>query len=282
MPYLSANNFAQMKKILVPTDFSQNATNALVFGLELARKNNAEVILLNAYSIPYSGSTAVIDISDVLKEEAWKELEKQMDMCRAKYQDVKVTPIAAYGAAADVVADAVDAYQIDLIVMGTKGAHGVKGVVFGSVTSATASRAKIPLLAIPEENEYAAPKIIALATDFKINDASNYNVLGGFLSAYMAELDILNVTSDIKALNQDELKNKFSSSLPILTKGIHTFSFIQDGSVEDGIVNHLINRSSDMLVVVAHQYGFFERLVRRSMSRRLTLHANMPLLILRD
>jgi hypothetical protein len=137
-------------------------------------------------------------------------------------------------------------------------------------------------LAVPEENEYADPKIIALASDFKVKNAANYQILENLMNTYMAELDILNVSTDVKSLNQDDLKSSFSSSLPKLTKGIHSFRFIQDDDVEDGIVNHLVNRPAHMLVVVAHQYNFFERLVRRSMSRRLTLHANMPLLILRD
>jgi nucleotide-binding universal stress UspA family protein len=271
-----------MKKILVPTDFSQNANNAMIYALELARQTGSQVILLNAYSIPYSGSTVVIDITDILKEEAWKELEKQMDVCRTRYQDVHVTPVAEYGAAADVVAAAVDSYAVDMVVMGTKGAHGLKGAVFGSVTAATAKRSKAPLLAVPEDFEYKKPRKIAFATDFKVNDASHFNVLAAMLKASGAELELINVSADVHAINKDELEAGVKAKMPEVFAGIHSFKYVQDSDVEEGITNHLINNPADMLVTVAHHYGFFERLVHRSIARRLTLHTHIPLLFLHD
>lgn len=271
-----------MKKILVPTDFSQNANNAFLYALETARSAGTEVILLNAYSIPYSGSTVVIDITDVLKEESWKELEKQMEICRAQYPDVKVTPVSEYGSAADVVADAVDNFQIDMVIMGTKGAHGLKGAVFGSVTAATAKRCKVPVLAVPEDFEYEKPKKVVFATDFNLKAGVSFPALESIIAANRAELEIINVSQDVKSVDQYSMEAKFRNAAPVLVQNVHSFKFIQGNDVEDGIFNHLLNNPADMLVVVAHHYGFFERLVHRSMARRLTLHVNVPLLFLHD
>ena len=271
-----------MKKILVPTDFSPNAQNAFVYALELAKEFEAEVILLNTYSIPYSGSTVMVDITDVLKEEAWKELEKQMETARLQYPSVHVTPAAEYGSAADVITAAVDNFGIDFIIMGTKGAHGIKGTIFGSITSAVMKKVDIPVLAVPEDFEYKKPKSVLYPTDLSGGYGDHFKALKSILEKFQSELTILNVSEDAAELNQEKIKADFTKEHQELLTGTHEFVFVQDDEVEEGIVTHIVNNPCDLMVTVAHHYGIFERLMHRSMVRRLTLHSTVPLLIVRD
>jgi nucleotide-binding universal stress UspA family protein len=271
-----------MNKILVPTDFSANSTNALVYAMEVARKFNSQVILLNAYSIPYSGSTIIVDITDMLKEEAWKGLEGQYELVKHKYSDVKVNMVAEYGAAADIIAGIVETYHIDMVVMGTKGAHGLKGVILGSVTAAAAKRLRVPLLAIPEDVEYKNPKRFVMATDYKLNHPEQLLPLEKLMSAFGGEIDFVNVSDNVKDASLDALESEFKAKVPGLLKEIHTFRRVQSNDVENGIINHLVNHPVDIMVVVSHHRGFFENIFHRSMAKRLTLHTALPLLFIND
>ena len=115
-----------MKKILVPTDFSETANKARDYAIQLAQLIEAEIILLNTFHIPYSGASAgtLINLDKIALEESEKAMELQLEYINLNYSNVKFRTLCAPGLLVDSVRKISNKDEIDLIVMGTTGASG--------------------------------------------------------------------------------------------------------------------------------------------------------------
>ena len=159
-----------MKKILVATDFSTCAHNAMEYALELAKELHVEVCAIHAI-----GSTEGINnnIYDALyiedyyntKREALKEWTN-MFISNENYKTVQVSSFCEVGSVSGVITKYMENNPVELLVMGTMGSTGIIGI-FGSNASTMISKTKTPTLVVPLESKYARQPVITLATDFQ-------------------------------------------------------------------------------------------------------------------
>ena len=154
-----------MKKILVPTDFSEAAKNALNYAIELAKKSGSEIYLHHAYTMPQSGSAVMIDVSDVLKQDAEKNLAKEVERVSSKLENINLHTQSSYSVAVSSIAEFCTKLSVDLIVMGTTGASGMKEVFVGSNTAALIKETRCPIIVVPVEHTNKTIKNIAVSTD---------------------------------------------------------------------------------------------------------------------
>jgi nucleotide-binding universal stress UspA family protein len=143
--------FTRPQRILVPTDFSEQARPALDLAIELAREHGASIHVLHAYELPTSvtmayGIAVPQSVWDGVQEAAAKELAKVVE--RVKSAGVPVTSQLVTAPAADSIADAATAQRSDVIVMATRGLTGVKHVLLGSVAERTLRIAPCPVLTV--------------------------------------------------------------------------------------------------------------------------------------
>ncbi|MFN3316852.1 MAG: universal stress protein, partial [Raineya sp.] len=148
-----------MKKILVPTDFSDFADKALQTALNLAQKSGAELILLNANEM----AVAALPIAeyyyyDKEKEQGYlqmvnESLDKTLQKIASEMDvaDVKISTMVESGLLVDVIEEVAKREQVDLIVMGTQGATGTKEMLVGSNTEKVVRNAPCPVLAVPKK-----------------------------------------------------------------------------------------------------------------------------------
>ena len=131
-----------MKRILIPTDFSNNAWNAICYAMQLFRNQECDFILLNTYTpvIPSSRFMAPmingVRIEDAVRSTSENGLEKTVERIKTTFNNPKhcFETISSFNLLADEVKDVVENYNIDLIVTGTKGASGMEEVFMGSNT----------------------------------------------------------------------------------------------------------------------------------------------------
>lgn len=152
------------KKILLPTDFSENANNAFTFALELCRKLHAQLILLHAYQAP-SSTGMFISVESYMREDAQSDMlpfiNKAAEVIHRQNVEsiiVKMDPISA------ITSVAINK-EVDMIVMGTQGANSLVDIFLGTNTVGVMSKTDIPLLAIPNEFSFRPIKEITLAVD---------------------------------------------------------------------------------------------------------------------
>jgi len=272
-----------MKKILVPTDFSKAAQNALDYAIQLAKKIDAEIFLHHAYTMPQSGSAVMIDVSDVLKQDAEKNLAKEVERVQADLGEVTMQTQSFYSGAVASIAEFCTKLSVDLIVMGTTGATGMKEMFVGSNTSALIKETSCPIIAVPAEFTSTEIKNIAVSTDLShIKDGKIYNPLKELTKDTGGHLTLINISDNMTAVDAAEFINE-AADLDDLFMGIeHTFKFIEENDVEKGILNFVNENNIDLLAVVSRKRGFFERLFHKSVSKKLAMHAKVPILILSE
>jgi len=173
-----------MKKILVPVDFSENAMTAALYAVELARTIGYSTHLIHTY-LPFSSSFAgeklneeLFEIETAMAEENMLDFEKRL---KEKSADADITSSCESGLLSEVVLKMINDEEFPLIVMGTKGASGLKYAVLGSNTFDIIKKSSVPVLAIPEVELSPQLVRVGLLTNFK---ASEIEVLESYISIF--------------------------------------------------------------------------------------------------
>ena len=146
------------KKILLPTDGSEYANKAAEHAIWIAHASGAEIIALNVIEtsslVGLPAEDLIVRIKDMLKEEGRIALEHIFEMSTKENQeegDLKVTLKTKEGSPADVILKTIEEEDVDLVVMGTSGKHGLDRFLLGSVTEKVVKSAKCPVLAVHVE-----------------------------------------------------------------------------------------------------------------------------------
>ena len=226
----------------------------------------------------------MIDISDVLIKKAEEDIRLLIEEIRhnKKNNDCIIRWSCEYGPASEVIASKVASDDFDLVVMGTKGANSVASKLLGSVTYNTIRKIKIPIIVVPEKSVNGEINKIIFATDLHINGSiKKLDYLRDFAIDLGSTIDVLYVNQnpnekpDIQmAIDSMRLDNK-------LKEVYHNFEVVENENIEDGINEFISTHPCDILAVMPKHYGFLEGLFHKSMTRSLTMHARLPLLVLR-
>jgi len=271
-----------MKQILVPTDFSDDARNASHYAAKLAEKLNASITLLHAYMLP----TPVSEVPYVMinAEEMQKENEEiaraEAEKLKATYK-VQVNYIVRLGFPSDEIEAVIEDSGIDLVVMGMKGKGTLEKIV-GSTTTSTLKKIRIPLLIIPEKATYKESRQVTYATDYSYEvNPKIYGPLIEFLRLFKGELNIVHVkktSEDVKLqeASAEKQMEAFFGSIP------HHYHTVTDAHVQHGIESYLTDHPTDLLVMVAHERSFWERLFGKSHTKEMVYNTHIPLLVLKD
>lgn len=272
------------KKILVPIDFSGCSIKALEVAARLALKINAKLVIMNACHEPmeYADATMISNVRNPIREaksnakKAYESIEDSIEILQAVDREFQVK----YTFPQDAIMSLALMENIDLIVMGTTGASGFKGLLLGSNTFSVIKNVKCPVLTIPEAAETGKYfKNIVLAGDYQ-NTASKstFEMLIEISKASSAEIHVLHVseTSKIKEGETEEAQklDRYFKNLA------HSFHFKIDKDVDQGINEYLEENSIDLLTLVVKKNSLKDSLFEGSMIKKMAYHSKTPLLIL--
>ena len=146
-----------LERILVPTDFSEEAAKALDVAVDLAKKYGATITLLHVYEIPvypYPGALIDVDFVTPIREAAQKELASAFDAL--KLRGVEARSELLFGVPWSAILDTVARRKADLIVMGTRGRRGVMHALLGSVAEKVVRLSPVPVLTVRTPETSAA------------------------------------------------------------------------------------------------------------------------------
>lgn len=265
-----------MKTILVPVDFSELSLNAMAFAAELSKRASARLIIMNI----------------MLKEGAEEEIKNKMgaiasDLKNTFGSDFICDSIIANGNLITALQKTITDQQPDLIVMGTKGASGLKKILIGSNTVNVIANTRVPVLVIPElarfENFIRKGKNrIVLATDLDSLENENSLLILKEIALLMIEprVKILSVRPknttlpDSKRLERDFLLSVFKPEIE--TERITVFS----SNVINGINFYLDkNTDSGLIAMIARDSGHH---MQKNYTKEMASHTHLPLLVLHD
>lgn len=274
-----------MKTILVPTDFSECSINAAYYALNLAKIFNSSITLLNAYHVPTVGASySLKGLNEELKKDSNSQLENIKKKFNNDFKNIEINTRSSFGLGVTEILDELYRKEYDLIVMGTTGASGIKGVLLGSTTSAIIGSTKTPIMAVPLNVEYVTPKIFSLASDLKkINSPNNIDFLASLATKLNSKINIIKVLDN----NTDDKSNNEETQIKILDidealKGLkHEFQIIETDNIEAELLKRTKN-IDNILTIIHKKRSFFEGIFHKSLSKKLAMHTKSPLLILQD
>lgn len=270
-----------MKNIIIPTDFSKNATEALDFAISNFNDADTCFWLVHVYRLPYSGAVVSIDLDNLLKKDREEDLRGELKAIRAKFPGLQIQGHALQGMLVDIIAKIVKKESIDMIVMGTTGATGVKGILLGSNAANIVKNSNIPVLLFPTDCGVPSMKKVVFATDLEIvKGYETFQPIRQIVKKTGAELDILHL-EDVEDLPIDNDREELLLD-SIFVDLPHGFHVKELKHAEEDILDYAHDVNADLIVVVARNYSFFERIVHRSTSRKLSMLTNVPLLILKE
>ncbi len=279
-----------MRRILLPTDFSLNSWNALKYCLEFFKNDKCTFYLLHVNPIPpYSGAGSSVRTSTtILRESMLKESKAQLRVLQEQikeYSDNKnhmFITIALYDYFVESVKREVQDKKIDLIVMGTKGASGLKRVTVGSNTGDVITKVKCPLMAVPENASYKIPKEIAFPTDYHIAyDIKVLDTLIEMVEMNDATLRIVHISKKGEDLSEEQIENK--DHLHDYLRGVqHSFHSLTSTRLETAIQCFVESRDIDIVAMVAKNLNFYQRILFKPRVEEISYHTDIPFLVLHE
>ncbi|WP_142785917.1 universal stress protein [Changchengzhania lutea] len=280
-----------MKNILLPTDFSENSWNAIKYALNFFENETCNFYLLHVSSLRY----IVIDDSPYIGAEksleaiyttpAKQELRKVLKRIAEQFSPNKshrFYTLSDYSFFIESIRKQVEEKKIDIIVMGTKGASGLKKVIVGSNTADVITKVKCTTLAIPENANFKSLTEIAFPTDFSLSyDIDTLNTISELLENHSASLRIIHISKKRQDLNSSQRKHKelledFFIHHPVV------FHFLKNKSVEDAIQCFVESRNIDLICMIAKSLNYFQQILFHSKVKEISYHTDVPFLVLHE
>lgn len=276
-----------MKKILFPTDFSETSNNAFVYALQLAKNLNAEVITLHVYELPmvdYINVPAYLaDIYETVEMSTFQNYKGQIPILREiatrhNLEDIKISNVLMDGDLVSTILQLIKEENIDYVVMGTKGATGLKETFLGSSTGSVMIDSKAIVLGIPEESSYRPIQRIVFTTRFREKDQKALKKVVSFAQGFGAHVDCLYIQtskSDVKDVVVANWRLLFADSDV-------TFHIIENEDIEQSILSFTEQNNTDVLAMLHYKKGFFEGLFKQSLTKKMAFHIKIPLLAMNE
>lgn len=276
-----------MKKILLPTDFSSNAWNAIQYTLEFFKDQKCTFFLLNTYTPMIYGveymevGTAQFGLVDSMKEVSEKGLEKTLQKIKKKFNNKNhsFSEISSFNTLVNEIQELHQGNVMDFIVMGTKGATGLTEILLGSNTIHVIKNAKCPVLAIPSDFIFESVEEILFPSDYEITFKEKHlQPILGIIKSYNSRIHILNASFGYD-LSEKQEKNKQLLE-GFFKKSANVFYSISNQNVTEAITNFQQKTKVNLLVMMNNKHSFFENLFFKSKINQIGFHLNIPFLVI--
>ncbi|WP_194850722.1 universal stress protein [Nonlabens antarcticus] len=278
------------KKILIPTDFSKNAWNAVTYAADLFKDQECTFYLVNSYVIDgYPiGDINAAEFGETSFDKARKisgdGLNKILEMLKLRNTnyDHNYNILTEYGDPISVIKSVIDKNDIDLVVMGTKGENNRSGALFGSNTITAMDEVRnCPVMSVPLEAIPKEIKEIVFPTSYSSNYKSRELLhLVQIAIAYNANICVLHVSPE-DSLSETKERNKQMLS-ECLEGANYSFHHISGSKRNLAVRNFVESRDSDMIAMVNRKHAFFEKIFATPMLKELGMFSHVPLLAMHD
>jgi len=277
------------KRILIPTDFSQNSFNALLYAFELFADEECTFYICHAYYIVASKGIPTFPVPDEMQYRAIHDgviaemnsfEEKVKAIANNEKHQYHFGP--EYGYLTTVLKEKVSKEKIDLVVMKTRGTTDDKDVAYGrSAISVMEKIRECPVLAVPANVENRSQSEIVFPTNF--DEKYNWKDMETLKKiAVIANVAIRIVhVGSVSKLNREQTENKKMLEDHFLPLEI-SFHWLQNVELLEGLLYFVKQRESSMISFVNRKHWFFGTIFSNPLMKNLGIHSTVPLLALHD
>lgn len=273
-----------MKTILFPTDFSNNATRALEYAVEIAALTGASLQLLHVYTPVLSKDNLYSNlIADEIADgtrEAHEKLKVITDTIASEYPLIVSKAKVLVGEPVPEILRVSSENMVDLIVMGTLGANKLSKLIFGSNTANVIEKADCPVLAVPLGSTYRTPQRILFATNFSIKDLEGVKKLALIAGIFKAEIILahVDVAIDEDSDESTSMEKFFNEVKAVTAYPTISYKIVSDHNVRMGLEKIIEEGAIDLFALSTRKRNWFEKIAHPSLTRKISLHTDIPLL----
>ncbi len=280
-----------MKKILVPTDFSDQAGYAMDVGCQLAAKAQSDLIVMHILdntglfdfyagnsAYPLMGNPVGIDLDQQFLEMLYSNADEKMKTFVSKYakKGVKITSNIKVGSAFFYMTEAIEEEEIDLVVMGSKGASGIEEVLIGSNTEKMVRHAKCPVFTVKSKTDIDTLKDIAFATSYREEELDVVQELKKLQQLLGARLHLVRINTPDHFETDRKTKSRAQEFVKNADITDYTINIYNDKVEEDGIIFFAQDINADMIAMATHGRTGILHLLSGSIAEEVVNHARRP------
>ena len=289
----------QIRRILVPVDFSEYSKNACIYALELANVYKADLKILHVYYAPLIDLVPITDAYSIqvdmdinireMEDQTKKWLSNFVshitDIAASKgYDDIKISYSMCEGIVDDEIIRMAQQYKPGIIVLGTKGKGKKQSDIIGSVVHRALDKSRVPILAIPEGSSFKGVdtiKNIVYATTFDDSDFVAIRKLIAIVSAFDLKIHCVHISEsekdkwdDIKMGSVKDYFRKIHDSIAV------ECSFIKGDQPVANLESYCESNKIDLIAVTSRKRGLLQRILNPGITKKLIRTSTLPLLLI--
>lgn len=273
-----------MKRILVPTDFSECAYQATKVAAEIATQTEATLYLIHIIDIPISDTNSNIGMVNADIPEAIFVMKRTKQQFESLLKDPifekvpHVIESVDFSGTYDGVLEKSKELEIDLIVMGSHGSKGIKEFLIGSNTERVINLATCPVLAVKKYQPISTILNIVFASDFSDEAINTYNDLLPVFNVFKSNLHLLKVTTPLNfepSYKSIAAIKSFSDKVKPVDVTIATYA---DYSEEEGIQHYAEEVNAGIIALGTNARIGLGQFFRGNLAARLVNHSDRMIL----
>ncbi len=245
-----------IKRILIPIDFSEQALNASKVAAKIAKQTNSEIFLLHMIEIP-SGIVDMGSNNNASTPAALLFMEKihdKFDEFKALpfFEGVKINEEVRFHKAFSGILSYKKELNIDLIVMGSHGVTGLQGMLIGSNTEKVVRNSSVPVLVVKKPIDNFTIDNITYASDFSDDTKHSFQRVVDFANTFNATLHLLYINTPKNFEATNDSKKRMKQFIANFSLGNHTLNIYNDHSIEKGILCFSKDANTDLIAIHTH------------------------------
>lgn len=274
-----------MKTILYATDYSKNSIAALKYAQKLSIMVAARLVVTHVFSYPIVTQGMIIEYLPEMRKQALKTHRTKLeDFCKAhlgqewKTKKIQIAPVEDLAILDGVLAIAAD-WHAELIVVGAKGESAFQDTILGTTTKRLIKKAACPVLAIPSEASYAAPKTIVYATDFEQEDVYAIQKTVELAQHFKSKIRVVHISTKKEYAGEIQMewfKNALAEKVNYQSL---EFKLLFSEDIFESLRDYLVEVNADMVVMLEREkQGFLKKIFHRDLVRKMQSYGELPLL----
>lgn len=266
--------------IIVATDFSEVAENAVEYAAAIAKHTNSRLILFNSFVIPIHAANTLLPASSIQKLLTDNEIRLiESALALSLDYDIEVGHESTMAFVEDELKALLLKYEASLVVLGMN-TKSLEQDLWGNTTTSAIKKLKFPVLAVPLGAKFEGTRKVLFACD----------VLSGISEKVLAQVKELAVslTAEVEVFNVNEALEELKAegadrlSTNAIDDGLEGISYYYKNVKSNAVIAEIEKEieifGADMLVMVPKKYGFWASLVHRSKTRMMASGLHIPLL----
>ncbi len=281
---LKAHNYGNMKKIIVPIDFSACSQNALEYAKALAKGLNGVIKLV----FIYDNAASIHAEQDSLDNEFIQNFEKRLNHLAAAenenldpndWQATRIEYEFGIGNVPNEIVRIARANEDAIIVMGSQGQSGLEAILFGSVTTTVIERSKQPVIIIPPTITYEKlDNLVYCSNEVDLDKKLIFTVLD-IVKRSKPHVHILHIDKDKRDYLPIEIMQLARFNYPSQKV---SYDVVFGSDVHELIKIYCNEKQIDMIALSKRDRGFFEGLFHKSFAKELKRNLRIPLLVVHE